>query len=181
MKSLPVLLKYVNLSKKMPSLIESAGDILAESSKIIHDIYSDGATDKMKSYLDNENHKVQSYSKILKNTSLKHSIIKNVVEQYPEIKETVLSDDIGSNDLFNIPVIALLTGLSGDVISKTETLTYNIRKQNSILKKVASGDIREYDLSGISEISPVKTQVNLPVAFGIGSAIFAGFYFLRSR
>lgn len=173
------VIKYIDTAKQMPSLIDRLGLLLLDNRKKIVGLYNRDS-EKLKKYLDRENTKLLTMARQYKGLKAKHIIARGITEKYPDFKNQ-FSENESSDDLFNIPVVVLLTGLSGDIITSYETISQTAKKQNEILSRLENGELTEADLNGEAVSPIIKSAVNLPVALGIGGALFTGYYFLTQK
>ena len=169
------------MAKNMPDLINKTGEKLIGGLNAINRSY-EKANSKEKKFLNNSKSALLVLQKRYNTLKLKHMTGKFVMDKFEGFKENFLEDPI-DDGMLNIPAIAVITGLSGDVISNYKTLSEDVNRIYTNVKKFENGDldteIMEQDARGVRLRNSDNTT--LPAVLGIGTLVLLGYSAFKKK
>lgn len=177
-------------AKGMPEDIKIHGELLKDNARIIEHMYKEAKNQNIREAVGDEIAGFKAQVRDYKNLTLNYNTAKTLVQKYPDIREylNANADEGYSSDMVNLPVIAVLTTLSGSVISVSKNLFERIRLQNDVLKRLsdleASAGTMESDqvilaINEIKKSAVASRKLDIKVVIGVALGCFSGYWFIN--
>jgi len=184
------VVKYLNIAQNLPSFIAENNRLLSQNSFYLDLLRNGSNTPGETGFLNNQFAIYSDAQKKLKEINQKHTVAKEIIARYPDMRESILSSELNLS-MIDVSLMATVAILSGSILTLYDEISNKINTQNYVLSQMTqykqdlnNGVITPAQYSAI--IQTLSSQqvnpkaVNFPNIILIGGLLFGGFYVITN-